>query len=76
MFAAIIQRFIRYRKDILILCWEKSFWGESMMNKREIPYIDPNTLLDRSILAADPQGSYTGIPANPGERPVQDADDL
>ena len=46
------------------------------MNKREIPYIDPNTLLDRSILAADPQGSYTGIPANPGERPIQDADDL
>ena len=24
----------------------------------------------------DPQGSYTGKPANPYERPVQDADDL
>lgn len=26
--------------------------------------------------AADPQGSYTGTPANPAEVPVQDADDL
>lgn len=25
---------------------------------------------------ADPQGSYTGRPANPRETPVQDADDL
>lgn len=24
----------------------------------------------------DPQGSYTGNPREPGERPVQDADDL
>lgn len=24
----------------------------------------------------DPLGSYTGQPANPNERPVQDADDL
>ena len=24
----------------------------------------------------DPLGSYTGIPINPGEVPVQDADDL
>ncbi len=24
----------------------------------------------------DPQGSYTGTPADPGEVPVQDADDL
>lgn len=24
----------------------------------------------------DPQGSYTGVPADPGEKPVQDADDL
>ncbi len=25
---------------------------------------------------ADPQGSYTGRPVEPGETPVQDADDL
>ena len=24
----------------------------------------------------DPQGSYTGVPEPPGEKPVQDADDL
>ena len=24
----------------------------------------------------DPFGSYTGVPADPGEKPVQDADDL
>ena len=24
----------------------------------------------------DPQGSYTGVPEEPGEEPVQDADDL
>lgn len=26
--------------------------------------------------ATDPQGSWTGVPANPWEKPVQDADDL
>ena len=77
MFAVIIQLFMGYRKDILSFCGEKSSGGESiMMNKREIPYIDPLTPFDRSILAADPLGSYTGIPINPGEQPVQDADDL
>lgn len=25
---------------------------------------------------ADPNGSYTGVPINPFEKPVQDADDL
>ena len=25
---------------------------------------------------ADPQGSYTGVPRDPEEKPVQDADDL
>ena len=27
-------------------------------------------------IQTDPQGSYTGKPAKPGETPVQDADDL
>ena len=26
--------------------------------------------------AVDPMGSYTGVPADPMEQPVQDADDL
>ena len=32
-------------------------------------FIDPN-------IQTDPFGSYTGKPADPGEKPVQDADDL
>lgn len=32
-------------------------------------YQMPNALLD-------PLGSWTGVPANPWEKPVQDADDL
>ena len=47
-----------------------------MEHRREIPYLDPNAPLDRSILAADPLGSYTGVPTDPEEKPVQDADDL
>lgn len=27
-------------------------------------------------IIADPFGSYTGVPADPNERPIQDADDL
>ena len=35
--------------------------------KTENPFRRPMT---------DPQGSYTGTPEQPGEKPVQDADDL
>ena len=28
------------------------------------------------LFTADPQGSYTGVPDDPEELPVQDADDL
>ena len=28
------------------------------------------------LIITDPQGSYTGIPEHPTEKPVQDADDL
>lgn len=31
---------------------------------------------DFSADKTDPQGSYTGCPRNPEEKPVQDADDL
>ena len=34
----------------------------------------PCEVLDPSN--TDPQGMYTGVPENPWERPVQDADDL
>ena len=33
----------------------------------QAPFRNPKT---------DPQGSYTGTPEQPGEKPVQDADDL
>ncbi len=29
-----------------------------------------------SVSPSDPDGSYTGVPKNPYEKPVQDADDL
>lgn len=29
-----------------------------------------------ALIVTDPNGSYTGRPVNPDEKPVQDADDL
>ena len=31
---------------------------------------------EKKRIDTDPNGSYTGRPAEPGEKPVQDADDL
>lgn len=33
-------------------------------------------LTDPLPIVTDPNGSYTGRPKDPGEKPVQDADDL
>ena len=30
----------------------------------------------QEIICTDPNGSYTGRPQDPNERPIQDADDL
>ncbi len=30
----------------------------------------------KEVINTDPFGSYTGVPTEKGERPVQDADDL
>ena len=30
----------------------------------------------KEVICTDPFGSYTGRPADPEERPIQDADDL
>ena len=38
------------------------------ISERPCQVIDPSN--------TDPQGSYTGVPRVPYERPVQDADDL
>lgn len=40
------------------------------------PMQSAESMTDFSARKTDPQGSYTGRPANPGEKPVQDADDL
>ncbi len=40
------------------------------------PMEQAQTMTDFSSDKADPQGSYTGCPADPYEMPVQDADDL
>lgn len=31
---------------------------------------------DRERINTDPQGSYTGVPDDPYDKPIQDADDL
>lgn len=33
-------------------------------------------LMSTASVATDPQGMYTGVPDDPYEKPVQDADDL
>ena len=33
-------------------------------------------IISGNVSQTDPLGSYTGVPVNPGEVPVQDADDL
>ena len=35
-----------------------------------------NAMVDRETLKTDPNGSYTGKPLDPHEKPVQDQDDL
>ena len=39
------------------------------MKKREGTFFDPT-------IEIDPDGSYTGMPKDPEEKPIQDADDL
>lgn len=49
------------------------------MNKRQKAVIMSSQLRHENplvFLPTDPEGSYTGIPEDPMETPVQDADDL
>ena len=53
---------------------EKYFLGREvreMEKAKRIPVIPPE--IPRVL---DPMGSYTGLPKDPFDRPVQDADDL
>lgn len=49
-------------------------------HKKEMTWVQTmrrNSLtLDPAPIVTDPNGSYTGRPADPNERPIQDADDL
>ncbi len=35
-----------------------------------------NSVADGETISTDPLGMWTGVPEDPGEKPVQDADDL
>ena len=45
-------------------------------NQDAAPMQSAMNLTDFQAKQTDPQGSYTGVPAHPGEQPVHDADDL
>ena len=50
-----------------------------MKRKRKIPiFFTSGSLMEPQPeqIAVDPMGSYTGVPADPTENPIQDADDL
>lgn len=40
------------------------------------PMAKAMAMTDCQSARTDPQGSWTGVPADPEEKPVQDADDL
>lgn len=44
-------------------------------NSRKVMEI-VNAMTNKESIKSDPQGSYTGNPENPYEKPVQDQDDL
>lgn len=50
-----------------------------MKYKKIYPVMFPETPFGKMIhdpIISDPFGSYTGVPVETGDRPVQDADDL
>lgn len=46
------------------------------MNKHRKQPVQTEPLVNFQAASTDPQGSWTGVPANLDEVPVQDADDL
>lgn len=49
---------------------------QSRAKTNQTPMEQAQSMTDFSSLQTDPQGSYTGRPADPLDPPVQDADDL
>lgn len=50
--------------------------GVCLMDKKKDPMKKAEMLTDMRSTETDPYGSYTGVPADPKEKPIQDADDL
>lgn len=48
--------------------------GKDLLNGD--PMAKPLQIISVAGTKTDPNGSWTGVPVNPYERPVQDADDL
>lgn len=49
------------------------------MKKKMVPFMSTDQMIQEYGLLnvdSDPLGSYTGVPQEPEEKPVQDADDL
>jgi len=47
-----------------------------LKRKKKAPMDEAMEMTAFQASATDPQGSYTGVPADADEAPVQDADDL
>ena len=45
-------------------------------NKNNIPDIVIDVYAEQRSSDFDPEGSWTGVPTDPTEKPIQDADDL
>lgn len=52
--------------------------NEPLFPQEKIRRINEKTrqIIAGNVSRTDPDGSYTGVPLEPGEIPVQDADDL
>lgn len=50
--------------------------GSALKEKKKDPMAKAMDLTVWQSAKTDPQGSWTGTPADPWEKPVQDADDL
>ena len=58
---------------------EQTDTGGAAMKKMEKQIAEAISLREKflqPLIVTDPNGSYTGRPQDPSERPVQDADDL
>ena len=58
---------------------QKKNVNNSCQNSKNAPYrvnFNAKMSTDQDRINTDPQGSYTGVPDDPYDKPIQDADDL